>query len=352
MAEKDIGDIEIIRQTIESWLGAALPGAEALVLSELKFPETSGESSVTLLLDADTHGARSKFVFRMAPPHSDVFDSHDIGLQYALMDIMAQAGIPVPSLVGYEADKSLVGSDFYVMNFIDGQIPADSPPFAFGSWVTELDDSQRAAMWCNGLEVLARIHGLDIGQYSLPSLPRAEPGQSVIQHEIDKFDKMLDQEMIESAPPASVSVLQEAMAAVKANAPMQGSQRLCWGDSRVGNIIWSELKPAAVIDWEMANLGEPLQDVSWWYWVDYINSVGLGVERLGGLPSLDDIYQQWHQLTGLPIDNTDYYDLFSVLRYAIILERKLAAMKAAGMGVIDNFAAVFLPDLLEKHRAG
>jgi aminoglycoside phosphotransferase (APT) family kinase protein len=351
MAAKDIGDIDKIRQTIESWLAAKLAGAETLALSELKFPESSGESSVTLLLDTETRGEQRKFVFRMVPPHSDVFDSHDIGLQYTLMEIMAQAGIPVPSLVGYEADKSLVGSDFYVMNFIEGQIPADNPPFAFGSWVTELDDSQRAAMWRHGLEVLAEIHAVDIGQYSLPGLPQAEPGQSLIQHEIDKFDKMLDREMIEHASPALAPVLQEAMATIKAHAPLQGPLRLCWGDSRVGNIIWSELRPAAVIDWEMANLGDPLQDVSWWFWVDYINSVGLGVERLGGLPTLEDIYLQWHQLTGLPIDNTDYYDLFSVLRYAIILERKLAAMKAAGMGVIDNFAAVFLPDLIAKCRA-
>lgn len=346
MAQKNIGDIETIRQTIERWLRAKLPGAKQLVLGELKFPEESGESSVTLLLDTDNNGELRKFVFRMAPPQSDVFDSHDIGLQYTLMEIMAQNGIPVPSLVAYEADASLVGSDFYVMNFIEGQIPVDSPPFAFGSWVTELDDSQRGAMWRNGLEVLAKIHSLDITQHSLPNLPRAQVGQSLIQHEIDKFDNMLDQEMVARVSP----LVLEAMAYIKANAPQQGPIRLCWGDSRVGNVIWSELKPAAVIDWEMANLGDPLQDVSWWYWIDYINSVGLGVERLGGLPGLQDIYQQWHQLTGLPIDNCDYYDLFSVLRYTIILERKFAAMKAAGMGVIDNFAAAYLPGALEKCR--
>jgi aminoglycoside phosphotransferase (APT) family kinase protein len=348
MAQKNIGDIETIRQTIETWLRAKLPDAQQLVLGELKFPEESGESSVTLLLDTDTKGEQRKFVFRMAPPQSDVFDSHDIGLQYALMEIMAECGVPVPSLVAYEPDTSLVGSDFYVMNFVDGQIPVDSPPFAFGSWVTELDDDQRRTMWRNGLEVLARIHSVDIAQHSLPSLPRAEQGQSLIQHEIDKFENMLDHDLIEQVSP----LVLEAMAYIKANAPQQVPLRLCWGDSRVGNVIWSELKPAAVIDWEMANLGDPLQDVSWWYWIDYINSVGLGAQRPGGLPELQDIYQQWQQLTGLPIDNSDYYDLFSILRYTIILERKFAAMKAAGMGVIDNFAAVYLPGALEKCRAG
>lgn len=348
MAEQNIGDIEKIRETVETWLSSRLTDGQDLVLGELNFPAESGESSVTLLLDAQAGGAEHKFVFRMAPPTSEVFDSHDIGLQYTLMEIMGQADVPVPALVGYEADKSLLGSDFYVMNFVDGQIPVDNPPFAFGSWVTELDDAQRSAMWRNGLEVLARIHRVDISEHSLPNLPRAAADQSVIQHEIDKFDKMLDAEMKESADP----VVLEAMEYIKANAPQQGPLRLCWGDSRVGNVIWRDLAPVAVIDWEMANLGDPLQDVSWWFWIDYINSVGLGLERLGGLPELEQIYQHWHQLTGLPIDNTDYYDLFSVLRYAIILERKFAAMRTAGMDVIPNFAGAYLPQLLEKCRAG
>ncbi len=347
MARQDIGDIEKIRQNIECWLAARLPDVGELSLNELKFPEESGESSVTLLLDTRADGVQRKFVFRMAPPHSEVFDSHDIGLQYTLMRIMDEAGIPVPSLVAYEPDAALLGSDFYVMGFIDGQIPVDNPPYAFGSWVTELTEGERSSMWRNGLEVLSRIHLVDMSGHDLPGLPRARSGQSIAQHEIDKFDKMIDEEMIKQAPP----LLLEAMAYIKDNAPQPGEQRLCWGDSRVGNVIWQDLKPAAIIDWEMASMGDPVSDVSWWYWVDYCNSVGLGVERPGGLPSLEEIYQQWHQLTGLPLDNADYYDLFSVVRYAIILEKKFSAMQAAGQGVIDNFAATFLPELLEKCKS-
>jgi aminoglycoside phosphotransferase (APT) family kinase protein len=348
MAQQDIGDLEKIRQTIQAWLAANIDNASDVVLADVKFPEASGESSVTLILDATIDGAQHKYVFRMAPPHSEVFDSHDIGLQYRLLEIMAEAGVPVPGLVGYEPNAALVGSDFYVMNFTDGQIPVDSPPYSFGSWVTELDDSQRSTMWRNGLQVLAQVHKVDISRYALPELPRAAAGQSVIQHEIDKFDQMMTPETAEALPP----VVLEALDYLKANAPQHGELRLCWGDSRVGNMIWQDLAPVAVIDWEMANLGDPLQDVSWWFWIDYINSVGLGVPRLGGVPDRAETYQQWHQHTGLSIDNTDYYDLFTVVRYSIILERKFASMKAAGMGTIENFAAAYVPDLLKACRAG
>ena len=103
---------------------------------------------------------------------------------------------------------------------------------------------------------------------------------------------------------------------------------------------------------EMANQGDPLQDVSWWYWIDYINSVGLGVERLGGLPDLADIYRTWSDITGLPTANSDYYDLFTVVRYAIILDRKFDALEAAGLGRIENFVLPFVSQQLAACKAG
>jgi aminoglycoside phosphotransferase (APT) family kinase protein len=140
------------------------------------------------------------------------------------------------------------------------------------------------------------------------------------------------------------------MAYINEHAPADGVKRLCWGDSRPGNVIWKDLAPVAVIDWEMASIGDPVMDVSWWYWIDYINSVGLGVERLGGLPSLEDIYAQWHTITGLPLAHTDYYDMFNITRYAVILERKFQSLEQAGMGSIDNFVLPFLEAQLAKCR--
>lgn len=347
MAKQEIGDLEKIRQTIESWIATKVPGAQDIKLDELKFPEESGESSVTLLLSAHYGGKENKFVFRMEPVDSQVFDSHDLKLQYELMELIGEAGIPAPVMVGFESDKSLLGSDFYMMDFIDGQIPTDNPPFAFGGWVVELSEEQRATMWRNGLETIAKIHRLDMDKYDLPTLPRSDVGQSLVQHEIDKFDVLFIGDLRDNAVPE----LREAMEYIKANAPTDGPVRLCWGDCRVGNIIWQDLAPAAVIDWEMASLGDPLMDVAWWYWIDYVNSVGLGVEPISGLPQRADMYQQWHELTGLPIENSDYYDLFAVTRYAIILEKKFVAMKAAGLGEIPNFAMPFVVQMLEACKA-
>lgn len=345
MAKKDIGDEEKARKNLEGWLREKLPDAESLTLAPIAFPEASGESSVTLLLTATNKGEEIRLVCRMEPPVSDVFDEYEIELQYQLMEVMQKHGVPVPPLLAYEPDDSLLGSDFYVMYFTDGQIPTDNPPYAFGSWVTELSESERSTMWANGIETLAKIHQIDVSEYDhISKLPRPEPGTSPIQHEVNKTEALFDMDTIEDVAPA----LLEGLRYIQDNMPTDTPLRLCWGDSRPGNVIWDNLKPAAVIDWEMANISDPLIDVSWWYWIDYINSVGLGAERPSGLPTRPELYKRWNELTGLPTDNSLLYDLFNVVRYGVILERKFKAMVEMGMDRIPNFTEPFAKELLAE----
>ena len=171
MARHDLGDLEKIRVNLESWLRDKLPDAQQLTLGDLSFPEESGESSVSLILKANIKGEEKRFICRMKPRDSQVFTDHDLPLQYNLMKIAGENGIPVPPLLGFEADATLVESDFYIMGFVDGLIPTDNPPFAFGSWVTELSDGERSTMWRNGLETLAKIHQINLDDYDISGIP-------------------------------------------------------------------------------------------------------------------------------------------------------------------------------------
>ncbi|CAA0119775.1 Putative aminoglycoside phosphotransferase [Halioglobus japonicus] len=344
MAKHDLGDLEAIRLKLESWLRTHLDNASDLVLGDLNFPEESGESSVTLILRAQHHGEPLGLICRMEPPNSQVFDEHDIALQYRMMHMAGQNGIPVPPLLGLEEDASLLGSPFYIMGFVDGQVPTDNPPYAFGSWVTELTANERATMWRNGLQALAKIHQIDLASVDVSDIPVSHEDDSPAQCELDKYNAMFTDEIRKRMP----ATFGRAVEYLNANAPKGGEQHLCWGDSRVGNIIWKDLKPAAVIDWEMVNIGDPVQEVSWWYWIDYVNSVGLGVERLEGLPSLRELYDSWHAITGFSTEHSDYYDLFALVRYGIILEKKLVAMESAGLGTIGNFCVPIAEQQLEK----
>lgn len=69
--------------------------------------------------------------------------------------------IPVPPIRWYEADSSLLGAPFFVMDRIAGQVPTDMPPYHTGGWVTEIEPAEREAIWWNALEIVARLHRLD-----------------------------------------------------------------------------------------------------------------------------------------------------------------------------------------------
>lgn len=336
MAKQEIGDLEQIRQKLQGWLAPRIDGAEDFVLGELNFPEFSGESSVTLIMEANWSEAEKahseRFVLRMAPIQSQVFETHDLKLQYQLMEVMHMEGIPAPNLVGYESDDNLLGSDFYVMNYVDGIVPPDNPPMAFGSWVSELSTEDRATMWHNGLTTMAKIHQIDIRQYDLPSLEESPSDQSPLTHEIARYESMMKQGMREKADP----MILEAWQYIKDNLPATGPRTLVWGDSRPGNVIFKDLKPIAMIDWEIACIGDPLSDLTWWFWIDHCNSVGLGADKMTGIPDYAEAYQEWHELTGLPIDNVAYYELFTIVRFSIILERKYVHMLDLDPGVATH----------------
>ena len=101
----------------------------------------------------------------------------------------------------------------------------------------------------------------------------------------------------------------------------------------------------------MASISDPMLNVSSWYWIDHILSVGLGLERLGGLPGMEDIYAQWNSITGLSLAHADYYDLFNITRFAVILEKKYVAMGRDDSGPTSNFVVPFVEQQLEKITA-
>jgi aminoglycoside phosphotransferase (APT) family kinase protein len=350
MAEQDVGDLEKIRVGIERWLAAKLPDRRGLSIPSLEFPKASGESSVTLILEArsETRGAE-RFVLRMPPPKSQVFDRHDLKMQFDMMTIMTKEGLPAPPLVGYEADPGLLGSDFYVMGFRAGRIPPDNPPMMIAGWLKEeTTPEQRTTMWTSAVDVLARIHAIDLAKYDLSRLPRAAKGEPLVAQEFRTFDTMFKPELRGVVDPRIL----EGWDYLRKTLPQGGEPAFCWGDSRPGNIIFDGDVPVAILDWEMANVSDPRTDLAWFIWIDRCNSEGLGATRLPGIPSPASLYERWSARTGREIENIEWFELFAVVRYAIVLERKFEFMRATNPGmVIPNFPASFIPGLMKAVRA-
>ena len=106
---------------------------------------------------------------------------------------------------------------------------------------------------------------------------------------------------------------------------------------------------AAVLDWEMATFGNPLQDLAWWNFIDRGFSEALGVPRLEGIPGYDETIARWQRATGLPVDNYHYYEVFAGFRYALILTRVMYATSQYEQ-LQEHFVAKLLEQVMNNGR--
>jgi len=340
-----VEDSEATRRKLESWLSAYRD--REVSIPELTIPESTGMSNVTLLFDVTWKEGgetlREPLVARLQPEiERPVFPDYDLSLQYEVMDsVRRNSDIPVPELRGLETDKSLLGVQFYFMKHTDGRIPTDMPPYNMDGWLMhETTLEQRSRLWRAAVDTMARFHRLDY--HSLGFAKLHQNGKTPLQQQLDYWQAYHDWALEGQRH----EICQPALDWLTANQPQDEPTVLCWGDSRLGNIIFDrELDGvAAVLDWEMSVLGNPVQDLAWFNYIDSTFAEGLGMPRLEGLPGYEETVAQWEQVSGFSARDYDYYLIFAGMRYGLILSR---VMLATGQDseIQGNFACT----LLKKH---
>ena len=343
-----VEDAEATREKLQAWLSQHR--GRAVTIPELTIPEATGMSNVTLLFDVnweeDGEQHSETVVARLQPEiERPVFPDYDLSLQYEVMDSIGRnSTIPVPELRGLETDRSLLGVQFYFMQRTDGRIPTDMPPYNLDGWMMhETTQEQRAAMWRAAVDTMGRFHRLDYEALGFARLREADrtPLQQQLDYWQDYHDWALEGETQQTC--------QAALDWLRANQPEQEPTVLCWGDSRLGNIIFRESLDgiAAMLDWEMAVLGNPVQDIAWFNYLDSTFAEGLGMPRLEGLPSYEDTVAQWEQVSGYSARDYNYYFVFAGMRYGLILSRIMLAT-GQGQEVQGNFACQLLQKNLER----
>ena len=376
-----VEDIEGTRRKLAAWFSARL-GSDAEV-SELSIPQATGMSNVTLLFELRWQEGgkprRQACVGRLQPAIAKpVFPDYDLSLQYRIMEILSRdTDIPAPEVLGLEEDPAVLGVPFYIMKKTDGRIPTDMPPYNMDGWLMrETTLEQRERLWNAGLDVMARYHCLDHEALGLTALFAADSGRSSAPSpEREQQPKRESQPGRGGQSPgagAAATPLQRqlrywrdyhdwgmegirheicaaALDWLEANQPANEPMRLCWGDSRISNIIFSEdcARVNAVLDWEMAVLGNPLQDLAWYCYIDSTFAEGLGCPRLPGFPSYEATVERWRSKTHFPVDDYRYYAIFAAMRYGLILSR---IMHSTGQDneVQGNFACKLLQKIMDR----
>jgi aminoglycoside phosphotransferase (APT) family kinase protein len=343
-----IEDIDGTRRKLESWISAHR--GHAVSIPELSIPEATGMSNVTLLFDItwQEQGQRRSepVVARLQPSiERPVFPDYDLSLQYEVMEAVGRhSDIPVPQLRGLERDKSLLGVQFYLMQRTAGRIPTDMPPYNMDGWMLhETTIEQRQGLWQAAVDTMARYHQLDYHKLGFAKLHK--PGKTPLQQQLAYWQDYLQWAMEGNEH----AICQKALDWLHAHQPEDEPTVLCWGDARLGNIIFTPTLDgvAAVLDWEMAVLGNPVQDLAWFNYLDATFAEGLGMPRLDGLPSYEQTVAQWERVSGFGARDYDYYTIFAGMRYGLILSRIMLATGQSSE-IQNNFACQLLQKYMDR----
>lgn len=349
-------DLDATRAALRPWLRARLPEASKLELSELTGPSDTGFSSDTLLFDARIQeGGRERverLVARLEPRGFNVFPRYDVAAQFRILEALgAETDVPVPRARWLETDASVLGVPFYVMDRVEGVVPTDNPPMHVGGWVPELAPDARARLWWSGVEVLCRVHRLDPHALGLGFLAEPDLGPDGAAQELARYERMMAWGLPE---PDRYPVVQRAFAWLRETKPEGEPVGLCWGDSRLANMIFRDLECVAVLDWEMALLANPLLDLAWWITADRCFSEGIGAPRLEGLPGWEETVERWCERTGREATHLGWYQVLALVRFAVIMARIALQMKHYGILPEDadmdvhNLASTTLARVLEE----
>jgi aminoglycoside phosphotransferase (APT) family kinase protein len=318
-------DLAIARWALTGWLAARL-GADDVRLSDIESPAFTGFSNETLLFDAEWSAGgevqRRGMVARVKPTGYTIFLESAFEEQYRVMEALRRhCDVLVPPVLGYEHDASVLGAPFFVMEKVAGRIPEDNPPYHTEGWVTEVTPDERASMWWTGIDQMAGVHRVDWRQLGLDFLDDSRRGRPGLDQQLDYYAEYLAWAAGDRPQP----VAEAALEWLRANRPVPDDPiGLCWGDARIGNMIFDAGRCVAVLDWEMVTLGPWEQDLAWWLFLDRHHSDGVGVARLEGFPSHAETIARYAQLMGRPARNLDYYTVFAGFRFAVIMIRVIA----------------------------
>ncbi|RSN39543.1 phosphotransferase family protein [Amycolatopsis sp. WAC 04197] len=301
-------------ERLASWFGERDPRC---TVTSVSVPG-SGFSTETLIVDLRRAGAGERLVIRVAPTVHRVYPWDRFAEQVEVLRVLdKESDLPVPGLRDYEPDPSVLGAPFLVQDWVDGRVPSDYPSYHRQGWVAELPEPARRRLWFAGVDMLARIHLLPLGSVGAGLLDAGGAWRTSTARHLDRYAGQLG--FFGCADDEVVSTALDWLRTHDPGDPVEPG--LVWGDARIGNLIFDGTTPVAVLDWEMAAIGQPEVDLAWYLYLDRNLSEGIGVPRLTGWPDRAETLAYYERRLGRPVRDLGYYEVFAGFRFALVTAR-------------------------------
>ncbi|MEO5877791.1 MAG: phosphotransferase family protein [Streptosporangiaceae bacterium] len=294
---------------LSRWLSATLPDAGKIVAAEVV---AGGRSNLTYRIELE-----HRTVAARRPPLGHVLPTaHDMVREYRVLSgLWAAGGVPVPEPLALCTDESVLGAPFYLMDWVDGRIlrTLEDAEAAGLTPQQATDVSTRLA------ETLAAIHLLDVDAAGLSDFGRPE---GYLARQLKRWGQQWERSKTAELP--EYDRLVERLAE---RLPQSSRSSLVHGDFRLDNaLVRLEPEPviAAVVDWEMSTLGDPLADLGLTlvYWAETGEPqlpVGSTITAAPGFPTRREFTETYAALTGFDVSGIDYYVAFGCFKLAVVI---------------------------------
>jgi aminoglycoside phosphotransferase (APT) family kinase protein len=309
----------LVVEPLRDWLDTTGLGSGSLTATRIG----EGQSNVTFLVE---RGDGTRFVLRRPPRPPLPPSAHDM-LREATVQRALRSAARVPEILAVCEDESVLGVRFYVMAFVSGDVitavvpaPLDEPP-------------GRAAIAAELVDALAEIHDVDFVAAGLESFGKAT---GYLERQVRRFAGLWEVNATRELPQVA-----ELATWLEANRPESDSATVVHGDYRLGNVVLAAGAPArlaAVLDWELATIGDPLADVG------YLVSTWAGsplaltpVTRLAGFPGRDELADLYEERSGRSMRRLGWYEALALWKSAVFCEAIYGRYLRGERGADDPF---------------
>ena len=276
----------------------------------------SGASNLTYLLKYPGR----ELVLRRPPGGMKAASAHDMKREFLIQSRLQPVYPLVPSMIALCDDHSVIGSDFYVMDRVVGDIFRRDIPES----VTAADVSVMADSLINGL---VQLHAVDAS-----ILAELNKGEGYVHRQVEGWSKRYRNALTDDVPNG-----EKVMAWLDANQPADVDSCVIHGDWRIDNVVFDlqQARIVGVLDWELATVGDPLMDLgsALAYWVDRDDEPAFASLRrqpshLPGMPTREEFVARYLQLSGRTCADFTFYEVFGLFRLAVIIQQIWARYRA------------------------
>ena len=280
-------------------------------LTVKQFP--GGASNLTYLL---TLGGKD-MVLRRPPFGVKAASAHDMGREYRVMSAL-QEHYPVPKMIDFCEDHTVLSCDFYIMERLEGLIPRKDLPDGL-----ELDEAEGTQLCLNVLQKLVDLHTID---YKAAGLEELGKGSGYVKRQIEGWSARFRKAKTDNVPD-----FENIMAWLNEKQPEDVKTCLIHNDFRFDNVVLNPdnpMKVIGVLDWEMCTLGDPLMDLgnSLAYWVEASDESQFQMFRrqptnVPGMLTRAEVVVWYCQQTGTELKRFDFYEVYGLFRLAVIMQQ-------------------------------